>query len=172
VALGTAIRHGALFNRLVLIGCGTGFSPDAAKVFDTMAGKVGAGGMATVVEIALGRIFTAAYLAVHPEAGEERRQVLLKTDPESFIIAAQALRSVDYSAQAPGVQNPTLIVVGSEDQATPPAMGEELARRMPAATFQLLPGLAHAPQLQDPAALVDAIWSFLPDVPPTLTGRP
>jgi 3-oxoadipate enol-lactonase len=157
VALGAAIRHGDLFDRLVLIGCGTGFSPEAAKVFDAMSSKVAEGGMASIVEIALGRIFTADYLADHPAEAEERRQVLLKTDPESFIIAARALQSVDYSAEAANVQNPTLIVVGSEDQATPPAMGEDLAKRMPAATFRLLPGLAHAPQLQDPAALVDAI---------------
>jgi 3-oxoadipate enol-lactonase len=157
VALGAAIRHGNLFDRLVLIGCGTGFSPEASKVFDTMNSKVAGGGMASIVDIALGRIFTAAYLADHPDEAEKRRQVLLKTDPESFTIAARALQTVDYSAQAANVHNPTLIVVGSEDQATPPAMGEDLARRMPAATFRLLPGLAHAPQLQNPAALVEAI---------------
>ena len=157
VALGAAVRHSDLFDRLVLIGCGTGFSPEAAKVFDTMSSKVSEGGMAAIVDIALGRIFTAAYLADHPDEAEQRRQVLLQTDPESFIIAARALQSVDYSAEAANVHNPTLIVVGSEDQATPPAMGEDLAKRMPAATFRLLPGLAHAPQLQDPAALVEAI---------------
>lgn len=157
VALGTAIRYGDLFDRLVLIGCGTGFSPEAARVFDTMSSKVAEGGMAAIVDIALGRIFTAAYLADHPDEAEERRQVLVKTDPESFVIAARALQSVDYSAEAANVLNPTLIVVGSEDQATPPAMAEDLARRMPAATLRVLPGLAHAPQLQDPAALVEAI---------------
>ncbi|HKY49079.1 MAG TPA: alpha/beta fold hydrolase [Acidimicrobiia bacterium] len=157
VALGTAVRHGDLFDRMVLIGCGTGFSPEAARVFETMSSKVAGEGMASIVDIALGRIFTGAYLADHPGEAEARRQVLLKTDPESFIIAARALQSVDYSAEAATVQNPTLIVVGSEDQATPPAMGEDLARRMPSATFRLLPGLAHAPQLQDPAALVEAI---------------
>jgi 3-oxoadipate enol-lactonase len=157
VALGAAIRHGHHFNRLVLIGCGTGFAPEAARVFDTMSSKVAQGGMAAIVEIALGRIFTAAYLADHPDEAEERRQVLLRTDPESFIIAARALQTVDYSAQVAKVQNPTLIVTGSEDQATPPAMGEDLAQRMPAATFRVLPGLAHAPQLQDPQALVEAI---------------
>ena len=157
VALGAAIRHGDLFDGLALIGCGTGFSPEAAKVFDTMSSKVAEGGMASIVDIALGRIFTAAYLADHPGEADERRQVLLRTDPESFVIAARALQSVDYSAEVASVQNPTLIVVGSEDQATPPAMGEDLARRMPAATFRVLPGLAHAPQLQDPAALVEAL---------------
>lgn len=157
VALGTAIRHGHLFDGLVLIGCGTGFSPEAARVFDTMSSRVAEGGMASIVDIALGRIFTADYLAAHPIEAEERRQVLLKTDPESFMIAARALQYVDYSAEAADVQNPTLIVVGSEDQATPPAMGEDLARRMPSATLRILPGLAHAPQLQDPAALVEAI---------------
>ena len=165
VALGTAVRHGGLFDRLVLIGCGTGFAPDAAKVFDTMSTKVANGGMSSIVDIALGRIFTATYLANHPEEAEERRQVLLRIDPESFIIASQALRSVDYSTLAPEVRNPTLIVVGSEDQATPPAIGEDLARRMPAATFRLLPGVAHAPQLQDPEALVAAMRAFLSEVP-------
>jgi len=164
VALGTAVRYGALFDRLVLIGCGTGFEPDAAKVFDIMSSKVAEGGMATVIEIALGRIFTEPYLAGHPEEAEERRQVLLGTDPESFIIACRALQSVDYSSQAPNVHNPTLVVVGSEDQATPPAMGQDLAHRMPAASFRLLPGLAHAPQLQDPKAFLDAIGSFLHQV--------
>jgi 3-oxoadipate enol-lactonase len=157
VALGAAIRHGDLFGRLILIGCGTGFSLEAARVFDTMSNKVADGGMASIVDIALGRIFTAAYLADHPDEAEERRRVLLQTDPESFIIAARALQSVDYSAEVANVQNPTLIVVGSEDQATPPAMGEDLARRMHDATFRQLPGLAHAPQLQDPTALVEAI---------------
>lgn len=157
VALGAAIRHSDLFDRLILIGCGTGFSPEAARVFETMSSKVANGGMASIVDIALGRIFTAAYLADHPDEAEERRRVLLQTAPESFIIAARALQSVDYSAEVANVQIPTLIVVGSEDQATPPAMGEDLARRMPVATFRQLPGLAHAPQLQDPAALVEAI---------------
>lgn len=164
VALGVAVRHGALFERLVLIGCGTGFSPEAARVFDTMGRNVAEGGMAAIVDVALGRIFTADYLSAHPEQAEQRRQVLLKTDPESFIIACQALRSADFSAHVHEVVNPTLVVVGSEDLATPPAMGEELARRLPAAKFHLLPGMAHAPQLQDPQALIEAIQSFLSDV--------
>jgi 3-oxoadipate enol-lactonase len=161
VALGTAIRRGQLFNRLVLIGCGAGFTPEAARVFDTMSAKVAEGGMAAIVDIALGRIFTAEYLAGHPQQAEERRQVLLQTDPESFIIACQALASVDYRAEVSDVINPTLIVVGSEDQATPAAMGKDLATGMPAAEFRILPGLAHAPQLQDPEALVAAISPFL-----------
>lgn len=164
VALGAAVHHGALFHRLVLIGCGTGFSPEAAQVFDDMASKVAEGGMAAIVDIALGRIFSVDYLSAHPEKAEARRQVLLKTDPESFIIACRALRYVDYSAHVQEVDNPTLVVTGSEDLATPPAMGEELARRMPAAAFRLLPGLAHAPQLQDPDALIEAVQWFLSDV--------
>jgi pimeloyl-ACP methyl ester carboxylesterase len=32
---------------------------------------------------------------------------------------------------------------------------------MPVATFRELPGLAHAPHLQDPDALIDAIAGFL-----------
>ena len=163
VALGAAIRHGTLFDRLVLIGCGTGFDTAGAKVFETMSSRVAEGGMAAIVETALGRIFPAEYLARHPEARAERSQVLLGTNPESFAIACEALQTVDYSSLAGEVSNPTLVVAGSEDQATPPGMGKALADLIPAATFRLLPGLGHTPQLQDPQALVDAITWFLPE---------
>ncbi|MGH8928673.1 MAG: alpha/beta fold hydrolase [Acidimicrobiia bacterium] len=161
VALGTAVRHGDRFDRLVLLGCGTGFEPEAARAFDIMSEKVAAGGMSAVVDLAIRRIFTEDYLIAHPAEEATRRQVLLRTDPESFQSACRALRSVDYSGRVAGVHNPTLVVVGSEDQATPPAMGEKLAARLSAATFSLLPGLAHAPHLQDPRALLEALAGFL-----------
>jgi 3-oxoadipate enol-lactonase len=160
VALGVAIRHPASFGRLVLIGCGTGFGP-AGQVFEAMAGKVLAGGMRAVVDIALRRIFTENYLADHPAEATQRSEVLLRTDPESFTLACRALQMVDYSELVSQVSNPTLIAAGSEDQATPPPMGRRLAELMPAASFYLLPGLAHAPQLQDPEALLRVVGSFL-----------
>ena len=72
VALGTAIHHGDVFDRLVLVGCGAGF-PNAAKTaFENMAALVEAGGMESVIPVALRRIFTEDYLEAHPEMGEDR----------------------------------------------------------------------------------------------------
>jgi 3-oxoadipate enol-lactonase len=161
VALGTAIHHGARFDRLVVIGCGARF-PDPAKTgFETMIGLVQEGGMDAVVQVALRRIFTEEYLAAHPEMGEERADVLRRTDPKAFVLACQALIDLDYRASAATITNPTLIVVGDEDQATPPALAEELHGLIPGSTLVRMPGLAHAPQIQAPDALAAAVREFL-----------
>jgi len=161
VALGTAIHHGTMFGRLLLIGCGIGFSEQAKGAFTNMIDAVEIGGLEALVPIALRRIFTETYLSEHPEMGETRAAVLRRTDPEAFVTACNALRSLDYSALASSVTNPTLIVVGEDDQATPPHLAEELHRLIQASTLIRLPGVAHAPQIQDPHGFVKATQRFL-----------
>jgi 3-oxoadipate enol-lactonase len=161
VALGTAIHHGETFDRLLLIGCGARF-PDTAKVaFDNMIGLVEEGGMEAVIPVALRRIFTEGYLKEHPEMAEKRAAVLRRTEPKAFITACDALRRLDYAAGAAAVTNPTMIVVGEEDQATPPAMAVELHGLIAASSLVRMPGLAHAPHIQAPGHLAAVIRPFL-----------
>jgi pimeloyl-ACP methyl ester carboxylesterase len=161
VALGVAVRFGDSFDRLVLAGCGAAF-PEAGRVgFAQMADRVSAGGMEAIVEVALRRIYTNEYLASHPGEASARREVLVKTDPAAFINACRALESVDYTLLARRVTNPTLIITGSQDAATPPALGATLAKLIPGARFVELPGLAHAPQLQDPRAFLSVAGPYL-----------
>ena len=161
VALGTAIHHGDLVGRLLLVGCGAGFPEPAKGAFTKMIEAVEAGGMDAVIPIALRRIFTETYLDQHPDMAQERSQVLLKTDPAAFITACRALHALDYRSSAQEVVNRTMILVGEEDQATPPHLAEELHGLIPGSTLMRLPGLAHAPQIQDPAGFVSATRQFL-----------
>ncbi|HKX75579.1 MAG TPA: alpha/beta fold hydrolase, partial [Acidimicrobiia bacterium] len=161
VALGVAVHYGSLFERLLLLGCGAGFSPEGKRAFAAMAALVEKGGMAAVVETALRRIFTEDYIAGHPEEADQRRRVLADIPVVSFVNGCRALMEVDYQPQLTQVSNPTLVVTGAEDRATPPTLGEELAGMMPRATFRLLPGLAHAPHLQDPSTLLASVGDFL-----------
>jgi 3-oxoadipate enol-lactonase len=161
VALGTAIHHGETFDRLILVGCGARFPEHAKTAFTTMIAAVEAGGLGSVVPIALRRIFTDDYLAANPEIAEERASVLRGIDPTAFVNACHALRSVDYTGLATIVKNPTLLVVGEDDQATPPELAEELSRLIPDSTLVRLPGLAHAPHLQNPRAFSEATEQFL-----------
>jgi 3-oxoadipate enol-lactonase len=71
------------------------------------------------------------------------------------------LAALDLAGELTRIQNPTLIVVGAEDQATPPALGRALADRLSNARLTLLPGLGHCPHIQDPDAFVAAIAPFL-----------
>jgi len=161
VALGTAINHGDLVGHLLLVGCGAGFPEPAKVAFTRMIEVVEDGGMEAVIPIALRRIFTESHLEQHPDMADERAEVLLRTDPGAFINACRALQALDYRELAPTIGNPTMIVVGEEDEATPPHLAEELHTLVPGSTLVRLPGVAHAPQIQDPAGFVSATRQFL-----------
>lgn len=166
VAVALAARHGALFEKLLLVDTAAGF-PDAAKAaFGVMAEKVATGGMGAVAEIAARRIFHDAYLADHPNAVAERRAVLLRFDPAAFVAACRALEKVDLKAALPRVANPTLVVVGELDAATPLDLARELAEKITGARFVLLPNCGHCPPLEQPDAFLAAVGPFL-GLPPS-----
>ncbi len=161
VALGMAIRRPDLISRLVLVGCGAGFPEEAKSAFEKMIGLVSSDGMGAVTPVALRRIFTEDYLASHAGEVEERARVLAQTDPVAFIDACNALLALDFEDAVTDVTVPTLVVVGEDDQATPPAMAIQLHELLPNSELSILTGVAHAPQLQDPESFVNAIRRFL-----------
>ena len=67
----------------------------------------------------------------------------------------------NLGAVVPSIHNRTLIVVGEQDGATPPALANGLASRMPDATVLELPGVGHCPHVQNPDLFVSAIAPFL-----------
>ena len=105
--------------------------------------------------------FTEDFIAANPTIAEERTQIMRRTNPAAFITAASALRSLDYSGLASGVTVPTLIVVGEQDQATPPELAEQLQRLIRSSDLIRLPAIAHAPQLEDPDGFNKATKPFL-----------
>ena len=161
VALAMAIRHPQLMSRLVLVGCGATFPEEARPAFKKMIDLVSSDGMGAVTPIALRRIFTEDYLATHPAEADERARVLAQTDPTAFIDACNALYVLDLSQAATSVKTPTLVIVGEDDQATPPAMARHLHELLPDSELSVLTGVAHAPQLQDPQGFMTTIRRFL-----------
>lgn len=161
VALTLANRHGARINRLVLAGVGVAF-PDAGKAaFRSMAATVEREGLPAIVPTAIGRLFPEDYVAAHTDVMRHRAEAFLQTDPALFASLCRMLAGLDLSDTAVGVRNPTLIVVGDRDAATPPPMGKALAARIAGAQYLEMDGLGHAPMAQDPAAFVAAIGEFL-----------
>ena len=161
VALSLASRHGARFDRMVLVGSAIAFPEAGRATFRALADKVAAGGMAAVVDAAMRRIFPEAFIAAHPEVVAGREAAFRRIDPEVFAAACRGLAALDLDDDLARIRNPALIVVGAEDEATPPALGRALADRLPDARLIELPGLGHCPHIQDPDAFVGAIAPFL-----------
>lgn len=161
VASTLAIRHGRRFDRLVLADTGLGFDEPGRAAFHGMAGRVRAGGMEAVVDIAMRRLFPDDFIAQNPDILAERRAALVRTDPTLFALACEALAGLDLTNEIGGIRNPTLVLVGALDAATPPAMSTALAAAIPGSRLVELPGLGHAPMAQDPEAFLIAVSGFL-----------
>jgi 3-oxoadipate enol-lactonase len=161
VALTLALRHGALVSRLVLAGTGAAFTEPGRAAFRAMAGAAAAGGLAAVADTAMRRLFSPEFQAANPALVEARRERFLATDPAVFAGACAALAALDLRDRVGALDVPALVVVGGEDEATPPPMARELAVLLPDARLVELPGLAHVPQLQDPDRFAAAIETFI-----------
>ena len=161
IASTLAIRHGAKFDRLVLADTGVSFSPDGKQSFYAMAERVRQNGMEAIVDVALKRLFPEDFIALNPDIMTERRNALVKTNPEFFAEACHALAALDLTADIGKISNPTLVVVGERDAATPPEMARILAKALPKAELIEMPGCGHAPMAQAPEAFIKAVAKFL-----------
>ncbi len=166
VALQMAIRHPALVRRLILADCGACFSEQGRQVFRTMAAVSREKGLAALGETAMRRLFAPEFQAANPELMQNRLNAFLKTDPAVFRGACDALAGLDLRPDLGKVDVPVLVLVGEQDEATPPPMSRELAAGLPNARLTILPGCAHVPPLQEPEMFLAQLASFLGrDVP-------
>jgi 3-oxoadipate enol-lactonase len=162
VALQMAVRHPKIATRLVLADCGATFSEEGRQAFRNMAAASQAKGLSAIADVAMRRLFAPEFQAKHPELMRDRREAFLKTDPDVFRAACQALAELDLRPELRKVRMPVLVLVGEHDEATPPPMSRELAAGLPNARLKIIPGCAHVPQLQSPEIFLDAIGDFLP----------
>jgi pimeloyl-ACP methyl ester carboxylesterase len=73
----------------------------------------------------------------------------------------------EHSAEdlLPKIDIPSIIVAGEADAFTPPQISEAMARMMPRAEFQLIPGGTHVLPLEERARVRSLIATFLDGVP-------
>jgi 3-oxoadipate enol-lactonase len=161
VALQMAIRHPEIAGRLILADTGAAFSEPGREQFRNMARISGEKGLAAITDVAMRRLFAPEFQAGHPELMQDRREAFLRTDLDVFRAACDALATLDLRADLGRVRVPALVLVGEQDEATPPPMSRELAAGLPDARLKILPGCAHVPQLQAPKLFLDAIAEFL-----------
>jgi 3-oxoadipate enol-lactonase len=161
VALQMAIRHPKLASKLILADCGAAFSQDGRQAFRNMAAASKAKGLAAITDVAMRRLFAPAFQEQHPDLMRDRREAFLRTDPEVFRAACNALAELDLRPDLGTVTVPVLVLVGEHDEATPPRMSRELAAGLPNARLKIIAGCAHVPQLQSPQLFLDAIGGFL-----------
>jgi 3-oxoadipate enol-lactonase/4-carboxymuconolactone decarboxylase len=142
-----------------LVLCDTALVIPPPEMWRTRAQTVRAVGMAAIAEVALSRWVAPAYLTT--PAGRGLRQMLLRTQPEGYAAACDALAAADLSHTTPALRVPTLVIVGELDPSTPVASAEAIRDAIPGAQLVVIPGAAHLPMVDHPDAVIAAIRAFL-----------
>ena len=71
------------------------------------------------------------------------------------------MNRVDSRPTFGSIQVPTLVGVGELDKMTPPELAEEIAAGIAGAELVRFPESAHLPTMENPAAVVAAMWEWL-----------
>jgi 3-oxoadipate enol-lactonase / 4-carboxymuconolactone decarboxylase len=144
-------------DKLVLANTSAYFGPEG---WTARIDAVKSGGMAAVADMAMGRFFTPAFIAAGgPLFGTAKRN-LLAANPAGYIGCCAAIRDMDQRGELARITASTLVVAGTQDQATPAAQGKAIAGGIKDAKYAEL-SCAHIPTLESPSEFADAVIGFL-----------
>ncbi len=148
IALRAALERPGLALGLVLLDS-AGRIGDRAAWEERMA-AVRQGGLAAIADAVVGRWFAASIRERDPIAPSGYRNLLLRTPAEGYVSTCAALRDEDLTDRLSAIATPALVICGSEDSATPPALVRGLARALPRARFVEIGDAGHLPCIDRP----------------------
>lgn len=149
-------------NRIAsVVLCSTASVIGPPKIWDDRVAAVRAGGMAAIVDGVLARWFTEKFRNEHAAEARGFANMLARTPVEGYAGCCLAIREADLRYEAGEMVCPALVIVGEEDQATPPSAAQALAASIRGAQFALVEGAAHIPIAERPDAVTGLIHEFL-----------
>ncbi|WP_035872203.1 alpha/beta fold hydrolase [Cucumibacter marinus] len=141
VAQATAARAGQRLTALALFDS-TIATPNP-EMWTNRARTVRANGLASIAEDVYQRWLPQGALGAVESAG--LLQMLRRTSDEGYAAGCDALAGADCRALAGAITATTVVAVGSEDLATPPAAASALAGAIAGARREVIEGAAHIP---------------------------
>jgi 3-oxoadipate enol-lactonase len=128
--------------------------------WDDRVAAVTKGGLESIADAVLKVWFTPDFLAKQPDAARGMGNMLTRTPAEGYIGCCLALRDADLRDDDAKIRCPTLVVVGDQDVATPPAAARETSAAISGARLEVLSQAAHIPTVEQPAAVNRLLGGF------------
>ena len=99
-----------------------------------------------------------------PRLVELASRRILETRQSVFLGDLQACDRFDVMDRLGEVQQPTLVVCGTEDQMTPLRYAQYLVNSIPNASLKIIPGAGHMVMLEQSRLVAESLLSFLQDI--------
>lgn len=117
-------------------------------------------GMAPIAEAMKLRWFTRRFNDANPAEVTRITDQVRAASPVGYAGCCAAIRDMDQREAIRSITNPVLVLIGAEDPATSPEMGEIMVRNIPGAQKAVVPA-AHISNCEVPEAYNAAVGAFL-----------
>ncbi len=158
-----AARHPSLVRSLVIANSAARYDEAARAMWQARIDTVLAHGVPPIADGAMQRWFTPEFRADQRHGGAERvaklRAVLEATPAAPYAAACAAVAGIALDAGNARISCPTLVIAGRRDEATPPAMSQAIADRIPGARLANLDA-AHLSAVEQPEAFARLLTEF------------
>ena len=153
IARNFALRHPQRLCSLVLAGTSPGFDALSAEDVKRFVAERRSATPEGVRRLLGSRAIPGAY--------EQLLDSVSRVHQASFEKTLEASVSQDRAAPIEQIAVPTLVITGDEDRVYPPAMAQDIARRIPGAELVTLKGIGHLSNLEQPDEFNQAVLDFL-----------
>ena len=142
-----------------LVLANTGAKIGTPETWNQRISAVQTEGLAAIADSVLARWFTPGFAASHAGTVARIRHTLVHTPPHGYIACCEALREADLRNQIAAIKSPVLVVTGTHDLSTPPALGEFVRMRIDGARLVELDA-AHISNVEQADAFNRAMIEF------------
>lgn len=128
----------------------TGHKIGGGSLWDDRIKAVNEGGIEALEAGILERWFSENYRKADNPDFAGYRNMLVRTTIDGYCGTSAALRDADFTEIAKSITVPTMLLVGSNDGATPPDMVAETHKIIPNSRFEIIDGPGHLPCIEAP----------------------
>lgn len=157
-----AVQHPQLVKSVVIANAASWYDDAARAMWQTRIETVRARGVGAIAEGAMQRWFTPAFRA--DAAGAVRvaalRAQLEQTDAAAYAASCEAVASMDFRESNQRIGCPALVIAGTLDEATPPALSMAIAAGIAGAQLRRIEA-AHLSAVEKPEAFAALLRDFL-----------
>ena len=159
-------KHAERASSLILADTRAGSDTDEARANRTkMAAKAREKGAAAIVEDILPKLLGKTSLESRPAIAARVRSMIEPTNPEAIARALEGMSArPDSLPLLPSIKCPTLVIVGTEDELTPPGESKQLAAGIDGAALEMIGSAGHLSNVEAPAEFNRAVRTFLETV--------
>jgi 3-oxoadipate enol-lactonase len=162
VAQQVAVRHPQLIASIVVANSSSYYDEAARAMWKARIESVRSQGMEAIADGVMQRWFTPEFRD-DPEGAKRvaaLRAVLVANDPKAYVDSCEAVSRIDFYGTNPRIACPALVIAGTRDESTPPAMVDALRKTISGAVLATLP-TAHLSAVERPVDFANLAVEFI-----------